>query len=77
MFNFILAPLYRIAAIAAVVLAILVAVFRKGQTTAFDSFIKKQNKEAEDAIHKAITARTHVDITPADRVRDNDGYRRD
>lgn len=77
MLNLVLSPLYRIAAIAAVVLAVLVAVFRKGQTSAFDSYINKQNKEAEDAVQKANTARTRVDITPADRVRDNDGYRRD
>lgn len=77
MLNAILAPFYRIAAVVALVLAVLAAVYRKGSTSGVDSYVNKQNKEAQDAIEKADRARIGVAVTPSNRLRDNDGYRRD
>lgn len=37
----------------------------------------KQHQEALDAVEKAIHAKRGVESAPADRLRDNDGYRRD
>ena len=77
MLNVILAPFYRIAAVVALVLAVLAAVYRKGSRSGVDSIVNKQNKEAQDAIEKADRARIGVAVTPSNRLRDNDGYRRD
>jgi RecA/RadA recombinase len=77
MLNIILTPFYRIAAIAAVVFAVLAAVYRKGSTSGVDSYVNKQNREAQDAVEKADRARIGVAVTPTNRLRDNDGYRRD
>lgn len=77
MLNTLLTPFYKIAAVVAVVFAVLATVYRRGSKSGVDSYINKQNKEAQDAIEKASDARIRVSVTPADRLRDSDGFRRD
>lgn len=77
MLNFILSPIYRIGAIVVAVLSAIAIIYSKGRSDASARAKITAYKETQDAIEKATRARQRVATTPAERLRDNDGYRRD
>lgn len=77
MLNYFLSPFYKIGALIAIIFAVLAAIYSKGRSDAAAKAEIKGYKETQDAIEKATTARRSVDAAPADRLRDDDGFRRD
>ena len=75
--NLLLSPIYRIAAGVVAVLAFLAVIYGKGRSDASANAKLKNYKDTQDAIEKATRARTRVNAAPAERLRDNDGFRRD
>jgi hypothetical protein len=77
MLSLLLSPIYRIGAIVLAVLSAIAVIYGKGRSDASASSKIKAYKETQDAIEKASRARERVANAPAERLRDNDGFRRD
>lgn len=77
MLNLLLSPIYRIGAIVVAVLSVIAAIYSKGRADASARAKVAAYKETQDAIEKATAARNRADLAPPDRLRVNDGFRRD
>lgn len=77
MLTLLLSPLYRIGAIVVAIFAAIAVIYGKGRSDASSNARLKTYKETQDAIEKASTARIRSNAAPIERLRDNDGYRRD
>lgn len=77
MLSFLLSPLYRFAAIAAVIFSAIAVIYSKGRSDASAKAKLQTYKETQDAIERASRARSRVYSSPSERLHDNDGHRRD
>ena len=73
----VMSPVYRIAALVGTVLVAIGAIYAKGRSDANSRHTIRSYKETQDAIEATSRARASVERRPADRLRDNDGWRRD
>lgn len=72
-----MSPIYRIAALVGTVVVAIGAIYAKGRADANARNTIRSYKETQDAIEATSRARSAVERLPADRLRDNDGWRRD
>lgn len=76
--NLFLSPVYRIAALVGAVLVAIGAIYAKGRSDANARSTLRNYKETQDAIERASHARRTADQrNVGERLRDNDGFRRD
>lgn len=75
--NLFISPIYRIGALVLAVLSAVAVIYGKGRSDASGAAKIKAYKETQDAIEKASRARAAAASAPDQRLRDNDGFRRD
>lgn len=75
--NAFLSPFYKIAAVIGLALVAIGSIYAKGRSDANSRNAIRSYKETQDAIEATSRARAAVERIPADRLRDNDGWRRD
>lgn len=76
--NALMSPVYRIAALVGAVLVAIGAIYAKGRSDANARITLRNYKETQDAIERSISARRSADQrNVGERLRDDDGYRRD
>lgn len=75
--NTLISPFYKFAALLGAVLVAIGAIYAKGRSDANSRNTIRNYKETQDAIERTGAARAAVERAPADRLRDNDGWRRD
>jgi len=75
--NAALSPIYKFAALLGVVFVAIGAIYAKGRSDANSRNTIRSYKETQDAIEATSRARAAVERAPADRLRDNDGWKRD
>lgn len=76
--NALMSPVYRIAALLGAVLVAIGAIYAKGRSDANARNTLRNYKETQDAIERSISARRAADQrNVGERLRDDDGFRRD
>jgi Flp pilus assembly protein TadB len=73
----IMARIYAWLAAAGAILVAIGAIYTKGRSDASNASKLQSYKDTQDAIEKASRARNAVERAPVERLRDNDGFRRD
>lgn len=73
----VMSPVYRLGALIGTVVVAIAAIYAKGRSDANARHTIRSYKETQDAIEATSRARAAVERLPADRLRDNDGWKRD
>ena len=75
--TWLLSPFYKLAAVIGLALVTIGSIYAKGRSDANSRNAIRSYKETQDAIEATSRARASVERIPADRLRDNDGWKRD